>query len=131
MSVTDPIADMLLRMRNAQKAGLEMVEIPHSKIKGEIARVLKKEGYIHDYVAEGGVKKRLRVYLKYAGAQGPAMRGIRRISKSGLRKYVSVDTLPRVLGGMGIAILSTSSGIMTDKEARARKTGGEVLCTVW
>ncbi len=132
MSLCDPIADMLTRMRNAGRAGLDTVEMPHSKLKGEIARILKKEGYIADYVMEGqGGKKQLRVYMKYAANRMPVIRGLRRISKSGLRRYANADQAPRVVGGMGIAIISTSRGLMTDREMRKNRLGGEVLCYVW
>jgi len=109
----------------------EVVEIPYSKSKDEITRVLKKAGYITDYVVEGGKKKVLRVYLKYMAENEPAIQGLKRESSPGLRNYVSVDEIPRVLGGMGIAVLSTSAGIMTDKEARRRNIGGEVMCSIW
>ncbi len=133
MSVCDPIADMLTRIRNAHRAGLEKVQMPYSTLKGELARVLKKEGFISDYVTEGhGGKKDLCVYLRYHGPeQAPVIRGLRRISKPGLRRYVSAKSIPRVVGGMGVAVLSTSKGVMSDREARAAKTGGEVLCYVW
>lgn len=132
MSLSDPIADMLTRIRNASSARLEIVKMPHSKMKSEIARVLKKEGFIADFVMEGhGGKKDLCVYLKYGSGQSPVIEGIRRISRPGLRRYVPASNLPRVVGGMGIAILSTSKGILTDREARSVKTGGEVLCYVW
>lgn len=131
MSWSDPIADMLTRIRNALAAGHEVVETPYSKLKGEIARVLKKEGYITDYAVEGGVQKTLRIYLKYAADRTPIIRGLRRESKSGLRQYVPTKDIPRVLGGLGISILSTSSGVMTDVEARAKGVGGERLCSIW
>jgi len=132
MSLSDPIADMLTRIRNASNARLEIVKMPHSKMKSEIARVLKKEGFIADFVTEGhGGKKDLCVYLKYGNDQTPVIQGIRRISRPGLRRYVPATNLPRVVGGMGIAILSTSKGILTDRESRSVKTGGEVLCYVW
>ena len=132
MSLTDPIADMLTRIRNAQAAEHEMVRMPHSKLKGEIARLLKKEGFITDYVVEGGdAKKELRLYLKYVNERDPVIHGIERESRPGLRVHVAADEVPRVLAGMGVAILSTSSGVMTDKEARERGVGGEVLCKVW
>lgn len=130
MSMSDPIADMLTRIRNAHMAALEKVDIPHSKLKGEIARVLKREGYIADYAIEGGTRT-LRVFLKYTNDQEPVIRGIKRESKQGRRVYVGADNLPRVLSGLGIAILSTSTGLMTDKEARKQHIGGEVLCSVW
>ena len=132
MSVSDPIADMLTRIRNASQARLDVAQMPHSAMKSEIARVLKKEGFIKDFVTEGGGgKKNLRVYLKYGPGQAPVIRGLRRISKPGLRRYVQTTKVPRVVGGMGIAVLTTSQGIMTDREARAAKTGGEVICFVW
>ena len=131
MSWSDPIADMLVRIRNAHMAELDIVEMPYSKIKGEITRVFKREGYITDYAVEGGVKKILRIYLKYTQDHEPVIVGLKRISRSGLRKYVAADELPRVLNGMGIAVLSTSAGILTDKEARSKNVGGEVLCFVW
>jgi len=131
MSWSDPVADMLTRIRNAHGAEQEIVEIPASKLKAEIARVLKREGYVSDFVIEGGGRKTLRVYLKYGAERTPAIRGLKRESRPGLRHYVKGDGIPRVLGGMGIAILSTSAGIMTDREARERHVGGEVLCSVW
>lgn len=131
MSLSDTIADMLTRVRNAHMAGLDIVEMPHSKLKGEISRVLKKEGYITDYVVEGGAKKVLRIYLKYTVEREPAIRGLKRESKPGLRRYVAADEVPRVLGGLGVTILSTSSGVMTGSEARKQHVGGEVLCSVW
>jgi len=131
MSLTDPIADMLTRIRNAHRADHEVVELPHSRVKEEIARVLKREGYVRDFVVEGGARKTLRVYLKYNEDREPAIRGMRRESKSGRRTYAGRDALPRVLGGLGVAVLSTSSGIMTAKEARTKGVGGEVLCSIW
>ncbi len=132
MSVTDPIGDMLVRIRNAGRAGLEVAQMPHSAMKSEIARVLKKEGYIADYVTEGhSGKKNLRVHLRYNADRTPIIRGMRRVSKPGLRRYAKVTAMPRVVGGMGIAILSTSRGILTDRDARKTHIGGEVLCYVW
>jgi small subunit ribosomal protein S8 len=113
-------------------ARLDTVEVPHSRIKGEIVRIMKREGFIADYVVEGGASKKLfRIYLKYTGEKEPAIRGMQRKSKPGLRSYVASGAIPRVLGGMGIAILSTSGGIMTGKEAKKRNVGGELLCVVW
>jgi len=131
MSVTDPIADMLTRLRNARMRGLTAVEIPHSKLKSDIARVLKREGYIADcaLVKEGG-KTRIKVELK-SGVEGGGMIGLRRVSTPGVRRYVRAREVPRVLGGMGICILSTSSGVMTGREARKKNVGGELLCQVW
>ena len=132
MSLQDPISDMLTRIRNAFMAAKESVDIPHSKMKAEIARLLKREGYILDYATEAdGVKKTLRVFLKYSVDQQPVIQGIKRISKPSLRRYVSSGDIPRVLGGLGTAILSTSTGLITDREARKKHVGGEVLCYVW
>ncbi len=132
MSLSDPIADMLTRVRNAHMAQHEVVEIPYSRMKSEIARILKKEGYIEDYTTEGhGGKRVLRLFLKYTMDMEPAIRGLSRESSPGLRRYVGAKDSPRVLGGMGVAILSTSSGMMTDREARSKKVGGEVVCKVW
>ena len=131
MSFSDPISDMLTRIRNAQMAGHESVDMPHSRFKGEVARILKKEGYVVDYRIEGGSAKTLRVYLKYAGENEPAIRGLKRCSRPGWRRYVASKDIPRVLGGMGVAIVSTSKGIMTDAEARRSNVGGELVCSVW
>ena len=129
--MTDPIADMLTRIRNAFMAGHDHVEIPGSIIKGEIARVLTEEGYVESYkITEEGVKKNITIKLKY-GPDGKAAIGeIKRISKPSRRVYVGKDNIPRVRGGMGISILSTSSGIMTGVAARSKSIGGEILCTV-
>ena len=132
MSVTDPIADMLTRIRNAYAAGLEVVDMPHSKLKAELARIFKREGYIDEYSTESDDGKRsLRVFLKYDMEHTPVIRGVQRVSKPSLRRYVGSAGIPRVLGGLGVAVLSTSSGIMTDREARRKKVGGEILCYVW
>ena len=131
MSCSDPISDMLTCIRNAQMGGLDIVEMPHSRVKGEIARILKREGFITDYVAEGGTKKILRVYLRYTAEREAVIRSLRRESRPGLRRFVSAAKVPWVFDGLGIAILSTSLGIVTDKEARKRNVGGEVLCSVW
>jgi small subunit ribosomal protein S8 len=129
---SDPISDMLTRIRNALHAGRKRVEIPHSRLKAEIAGLLKREGYLEDVVVGGeGVRKSLELVLKYQAGKVPCIRGIRRVSTPGLRRYASTREMPRVLGGLGIAILSTSQGLMTDREARRRKVGGEVLCYVW
>jgi len=130
--MSDPIADMLTRIRNACRAGHETVDIPHSRLKAEIARVLKKEGFIREYTTEGrGAKKTLRLYLKYDESGEPVIRGLKRVSRPGLRQYAGVDSLPRVMSGLGVAILSTSAGVMTEREARKRRVGGEILCEVW
>jgi small subunit ribosomal protein S8 len=131
MSASDPIADMVTAIRNAQMVGLEMVELPHSNFKTEMARILKREGYVTDYVVEGGVKKSLRVYLKYGEGHAPVIRGIKRESKAGLRRYAAAQEIPWILGGMGVTIVSTSAGLMTGKESRARNLGGEIVCSVW
>ena len=132
MSCSDPIADMLTRIRNACKAGLPAVEMGHSRLKAEVARILKKEGYVAD-VAEGAEdgKKVLRVVLKYDYNEKPIIQQLQRVSKPGLRRYVAAAAVPRVRGGLGTAVLSTSRGIMSDREARAAHVGGEVLCQVW
>ena len=131
MSLSDPIADMLTRIRNAHAAGLDVVDVPHSRLKAEVIRVLRKEGYVSDFVVEGGVKKTIRVYLRYTDDRQPVIRGVKRDSKPGLRRYVPAAKVPLVLGGMGTAVLSTSQGVMTGKDARRLKLGGEVLCSVW
>ncbi len=132
MSCSDPIADMLTRIRNACKAGLPAVEMGHSRLKAEIARLLKKEGYVADVAeaTEDG-KKILRVVLKYDYNEKPIIQQLQRVSKPGLRRYVAATAIPRVRGGLGTAVLSTSRGLMTDREARAARVGGEVLCQVW
>ena len=131
MMMTDPIADMLTRVRNALQARHESVEIPASKEKIEIAKIFKSEGFINDYKVEGDVKKVLTVTLKYGANNEKIISGLKRISKPGLRVYAKVDSIPRVLNGLGIAIISTSHGLMTDREARAKHVGGEVLAYVW
>ncbi len=131
MSWSDPIADMLTRVRNAQSAGLEIIEMPSSRMKSDIVKVLKEEGYISDFEVEGDVKKVLRVALKYNQESKPVIRGIRRDSKPGLRRFCGWKDVPRVLGGLGVAIISTSSGVMSGVEARRRKLGGEIICSVW
>ena len=132
MSCSDPIADMLTRIRNASKAGLPAVEMGHSRLKAEVARILKKEGYVGDVAedAEDG-KKILRIVLKYDYNDKPIIQQLQRVSKPGLRRYVAAAAIPRVRGGLGTAVLSTSRGIMSDREARAAHVGGEVLCQVW
>jgi small subunit ribosomal protein S8 len=123
---------MLTRIRNANMAEKKVVQMPHSKMKSEIARILKAEGFIKDYTMENdGGKSVLNVFLKFTIDREPVIQGLRRISKPSCRKYVNADELPRVLGGIGLAILSTSAGVMTDNEAREKHVGGEVLCYVW
>ena len=131
MSLTDPIADMLTRIRNAQSAGIEIIELPSSKQKAGIASVLKEEGYIADFEIEGDAKKVLRIALKYDENEKPVIRGIRRESTPGLRRFCGCEEIPRVLGGLGIAILSTNRGIMAGHKARSAKLGGEIICSVW
>ena len=131
--MTDPIADMLTRIRNANTAKHDTVDAPASKIKTEIARILLDEGYIKAYeIVEDGVVKTIKITLKYgADKNQKVISGLKRISKPGLRVYVGVENMPKVLGGLGIAIISTNKGIVTDKEARAMNVGGEVLAFVW
>ena len=132
MNVTDPIADMLTRIRNAVAAKHDYVNVPASKHKVAIARVLKQEGFIRDIeILEEGPRKTLRVHLIYAGKKEPLLTGIRRVSKPGLRVYVQNGEIPRVYGGLGIAILSTPQGVMTGQQAWRRRVGGELLCYVW
>ncbi|MFQ5657917.1 MAG: 30S ribosomal protein S8 [Candidatus Methylomirabilales bacterium] len=130
--LTDPVADMLTRLRNASAVGHERLDIPSSRLKVEVARVLKDEGFIKDYkVIEDDKQGILRVYLKYGPGNARVLRGITRASKPGLRVYARTRKIPQVLSGLGIAILSTSKGVMTDREARSQGVGGEVLCYVW
>jgi small subunit ribosomal protein S8 len=131
MSITDPIADMLTRIRNAVQAKHDSVLIPCSKQKLEIARILKEEGFIEDYAVEVDVRKNIVVTLKYGKNGQKVINGIKRISKPGLRVYVEANKLPRVLNGLGIAIISTSKGVMTDKDAKVKHVGGEILAYVW
>ena len=132
MVMTDPIADMLTRLRNANSVFHEKVEIPASKIKTAIAEVLKEEGFIKDYTfTEDNKQGVLTIDLKYGPQREKVISGIKRISKPGLRQYAKHDELPRVLGGLGIAIISTSQGLLTDRDAKAKSVGGEVLAYVW
>ena len=132
MHVTDPVADMLTRIRNANSAKHETVDIPASKVKKAIAEILNEEGYIKGYqVIDDGKQGIIKVTLKYGANKEKVLSGLKRISKPGLRVYASRDELPRVLKGLGIASISTSQGIMTDKKARAKNIGGEVLAFVW
>lgn len=126
----DPIADMLTRIRNAQQAFLPRVEMPHSKLKENIALILKAEGYVTDVATAGDKIKKLTVQLKYAGRRG-VIEGVQRVSRPGLRRYVGGTELPRVRGGLGVAIITTSRGVMSAREARKQNIGGEVLCVVW
>ena len=130
--VTDTIADMLTRIRNANSMGYEEVTVPASKLKIELAKILKEEGFIKEYkVVSENVQKNILLTLKYGNKKEKVITGLRRISKPGLRVYVKSDEVPKVLNGLGIAIISTSKGIMTDKEARKQNLGGEVLAYVW
>jgi small subunit ribosomal protein S8 len=134
MTMTDPIADMLTRIRNANVAMHDQVNMPSSKQKVALAEVLRKEGYISGYsVADAvdGPGQRLLIQLKYTPERARTITGLRRVSKPGLRVYTKAESVPRVLGGLGVAVLSTSQGLMTDREARKRRMGGEILCYVW
>ncbi len=132
MNASDPIADMLTRIRNAHDARQPTVEVSHSRLKGELARLLKKEGFIADYTTETqGVRRSLRIYLKYGPEETAIIHGLRRVSRPGRRYYVSAGEVPRVLNGIGLAILTTSSGLMTDRQARRARLGGEVICHIW
>ena len=129
--VTDPIADMLTRIRNANQMRYKEVEVPASKIKNEIARILKEEGFISDYkVKKNNIQDNIVLYLKYSGKER-VITGLKRISKPGLRVYAKADEIPTVLSGLGIAIISTSKGMMTDRDARKASLGGEVLAYIW
>ncbi len=131
--LTDPIADMLARIKNAEKAGYKKVEVPASGIKQQIARILTEEKFIRGYklVALPNNKRVLKIYLRYGDDGAPVTKGMRRISKPGRRKYVNRDEIPVVRSGIGIAIISTSKGVLTDKQARMLGVGGELLCEVW
>jgi small subunit ribosomal protein S8 len=130
--MTDPIADLLTRVRNAQGAHHASVDVPHSKFKEAITAILKNEGYINEYkVEDARVGKKITIELKYDAERRGAIEGIKRVSKPGLRRYAGKDELPQVLGGLGIAILSTSSGLMTDRKAKNKGVGGEIIAYVW
>jgi small subunit ribosomal protein S8 len=134
MTMTDPIADMLTRIRNANLAMSDTVRMPGSKLKVSLADILKREGYIEGFDVRPSVRgpgSELEISLKYAADRTRTIKGMRRVSKPGLRIYARADHMPRVLGGLGVAVLSTSQGLMTDREARKRRVGGEVLCYVW
>ncbi len=142
MIVTDPVSDMLTRIRNANMVQREQVAMPASKLRAAIADILKREGYIDDFrirdqsgeearMRQLGGQRMLEIDLKYDGDRKPVIRGLKRVSKPGLRVYSKAAKVPRVMGGLGIAIISCSSGVMTDREARDKKVGGEVLCYVW
>ena len=132
MTMTDPIADMLTRIRNANTVGHETVEIPASKMKKAIAEILKEEGYIEDFdVIDDNKQGIIKVTMKYGANKEKVITGIKKISKPGLKVYAKANDVPRVLGGLGIAIISTSKGVVSDKEARKMGVGGEVICYVW
>lgn len=132
MNISDPIADYLTRIRNAVSAGHDTVEIPASKLKTEISRILLREGFIRSVDVVGEAPKQvIKITLKYGPDRESVITGLQRISRPGLRKYVNADDVPRVLGGLGIALLTTSRGILTDREARKSRTGGELLCQIW
>jgi small subunit ribosomal protein S8 len=129
---TDPIADMLTRIRNANIAKHSSLELPHSKVKEKLAELLKSEGYISEFaVSQNGQFKKLSINLKYTSKDKPVISNLKRISRPGLRRYSKAKSVPRVFGGLGIAIISTSQGLTTDRKARAQNIGGEVLCYVW
>jgi len=134
MTMTDPIADMLTRIRNANVAMHDTVRMPSSKLKEALAAILEREGYIEGFGVQGDVGRPgriLEIRMKYTPERARTISGIRRVSKPGLRVYTTADRLPRVLGGLGVAVLSTSQGLMTDREAHRKRMGGEVLCYVW
>jgi small subunit ribosomal protein S8 len=128
--MNDPISDMLTRIRNANRALLPNVELPHSRIKESIAGILKREGYIADFAVEGKLPRTIKLKLKYQGKKS-IIEGLRRVSTPGLRRYVGATEIPRVRGGLGVAVLSTSEGLLTDVQARKRSLGGELICYVW
>jgi small subunit ribosomal protein S8 len=134
MTMTDPLADMLTRIRNANVAMHDSVRMPSSKLKEALASILEREGYIQGFHVQdsaGRPGRTLEINMKYSPERARTISGLRRVSKPGLRVYTGAETLPRVLGGLGVAVLSTSHGLMTDREARQRRVGGEVLCYVW
>ena len=128
--MTDTISDMLTRIRNASRVTLPTVEVPHSKMKESIAQILKTEGYVAEVAVEGKLPRKIKLSLKYQGKKS-VIEGLRRVSSPGLRRYVGATEIPRVRGGLGTAILSTSEGLMTDSSARKKNLGGELLCYVW
>jgi len=128
--MSDPIADMLTRLRNAGRALLPAVELPHSRLKENLANILKKEGYVGEVVVDGKTIKKIKISMKYDGKKS-VIEGLKRVSKPGLRKYVGSTEIPRVRGGLGVAVISTSEGVMTDAQARKKNLGGELLCYVW
>jgi len=128
--MSDPISDMLTRIRNAGAAHLPTVELPHSRIKESVAKILQAEGYITEVAVEGETKKKIRIRLKFNGKKS-VIEGLKRVSSPGLRRYVGATEIPRVRGGLGVAIVSTSEGVLTDSQARKKNLGGELLCYIW
>ena len=128
--MSDPISDMLTRIRNASRALLPAVELPHSRMKESLAHILKKEGYVAEVSVDGRTIKKLKIQLKYQGKKN-VIEGLKRVSKPGLRKYVGATEIPRVLGGLGVSIVSTSEGVMTGTQAKKKNLGGELLCYIW
>jgi small subunit ribosomal protein S8 len=128
--VNDPISDMLTRIRNANRALLPAIELPHSRIKESIAGILKREGYVAEVSVEGKARKTIKLKLKYQGKKS-VIEGLRRVSTPGLRRYVGATEIPRVRGGLGVAVVSTSEGLLTDTQARKKNLGGELLCYIW
>lgn len=128
--MNDPISDMLTRIRNANRALLPAVELPHSKMKESIAGILKREGYIGDFAVEGKTAKTIKLKLKYQGKKS-VIEGLRRVSSPGLRRYVGATEIPRVRGGLGVSVVSTSEGVMTGTQARKKNIGGELICYIW
>ncbi len=128
--MNDPISDMLTRIRNSSRALLPTVDMPHSRMKESIAAILKREGYISDYSVEGKPLRTLKLTLKYQGKK-PVIEGLRRVSTPGLRRYVGSTEIPRVRGGLGVAVVSTSEGVMSGNQARKKNLGGELLCNIW
>ncbi len=132
MNITDPIADMLTRVRNGLQARHEYVLVPASQLKMSIARIMKEEGYIRDFeMLRDGPRRNIRVWLRYNDQKKPLLTGLKRVSKPGRRVYAGTDEMPRVLGGLGVAVVSTPQGVMTAQQARKRHVGGEVLCFIW
>jgi small subunit ribosomal protein S8 len=128
--MNDPISDMLTRIRNANRALLPTVDVPHSKVKESIASILKREGYIADYAVEGQVARTIKLKLKYQGKKS-VIEGLQRVSSPGLRRYVGATEIPRVRGGLGVAVVSTSEGVMSGTQARKKNIGGELVCYIW
>jgi len=129
--MSDPISDMLTRIRNGGRALLPVIILPHSRIKEGVAKILKSEGYVSEVAVEGDpAKKKIKIHLKYEGKKS-VIEGLKRVSKPGLRKYVGATEIPRVRGGLGVAIVSTSEGLLTDSQARRKNLGGELLCHIW